>query len=94
MKIDLPMPPGKSAPMNFSLKSCSTQMRETIIYVADLMGKIPPGGDYDGPYSFTPSRTTQTIEIAGMLASGDITINPIPSTYGRVTWNGSTLTIS
>lgn len=93
MKIDLPMPPGKSAPMA-DIEAYLNRMRETIIYVADLMGKIPPGGDYDGPYSFTPSRTTQTIEIAGKLASGDITINPIPSTYGRVTWNGSTLTIS
>ena len=93
MKIDLPMPPEKSAPMA-DIEAYLNRMRETIIYVADLMGKIPPGGDYEGPYAFTPSRATQIIAIANKAASENITINPIPSNYGLVTWNGSTLTIT
>lgn len=92
MRIDIPMP--QTGMTRIQLTSYLNTLRERIIYVSDLMGKIPPGGDYNGPYTFTPSGSTQTIAIAGKMASGDITINPIPSTYGRVTWNGSTLTIS
>ena len=49
---------------------------------------------YEGDYEFTPSDTAQTIEIANERAISNITINPIPSNYGLVTWNGSTLTVS
>lgn len=49
---------------------------------------------YDGSYEFTPSESTQTIEIADKRALTDITINPIPSNYGLITWNGSELTVS
>ena len=49
---------------------------------------------YDGPTEFTPSGSTQTIEIANMKALENITINPIPSNYGLITWNGSELTVS
>lgn len=49
---------------------------------------------YDGPTEFTPSGSTQTIAIADKKALTDITINPIPSNYGLITWNGSELTVS
>lgn len=49
---------------------------------------------YDGPYEWTPTNTAQTIPINGLQANANITINPIPSNYGLVTWNGSTLTVS
>lgn len=49
---------------------------------------------YEGDYEFTPSDTAQTIEIANERAINNITINPIPSNYGLITWNGSTLTVS
>ena len=49
---------------------------------------------YDGPTEFTPSGSTQTIEIANMKALENITINPIPSNYGLITWDGSTITVS
>ena len=49
---------------------------------------------YQGAYTFTPSQQTQTIEIGGLQATKDITINPIPSNYGLITWNGATLTVS
>lgn len=48
---------------------------------------------YDGAYSFTPTELTQTIEINGKLAVGNITIDPIPTNYGRVSQSGDTLTI-
>lgn len=49
---------------------------------------------YDGAMEWTPTQSTQTIEIADKKALGNITINPIPSNYGLITWNGSTITVS
>lgn len=49
---------------------------------------------YDGEYEFTPTQSTQTVQISGKAASQDIIINPIPSNYGLITWNGSVLTVS
>lgn len=49
---------------------------------------------YDGPYEWTPTDEIQTIEIAGKKAIDHIKINPIPSNYGLITWDGSTITVS
>lgn len=49
---------------------------------------------YDGPYEFTPTEDTQTIEIEHLMATQDIVIDPIPYNYGLITWNGSTLKVS
>ena len=49
---------------------------------------------FSGPYEYTPSSEEQTVPIAYLMASQDIKINPIPSNYGLVTWNGSTITVS
>lgn len=54
-------------------------------------GTAPP---YEGETVFTPTQQTQTIQAAGFLFSENITINPIPSNYGLITWNGATLTVS
>lgn len=50
--------------------------------------------EYTGAYEFTPTQGTQVIEIANKKATADITINPIPSNYGLITWNGAVLTVS
>ena len=50
--------------------------------------------DYTGPYSFTPTQDTQTAPTENKTLQHDITINPIPSNYGLITWDGSTLTVS
>lgn len=60
------------------------------LQVPSAVGVMP----YDGPYEFTPTEETQTIEIEERTARHDITINPIPSNYGLITWNGVTLTVS
>ena len=49
---------------------------------------------FTGSYEYTPTSQTQTIEINGLRATDDITINPIPSNYGLITWDGATLTVS
>ena len=53
---------------------------------------LPPA--YSGPYEVTPSDTEQVLETDAFYMNGNITINPIPSNYGLITWNGSTLTVS
>lgn len=49
---------------------------------------------YTGEYTITPSAETQILETADMLMTNNITINPIPTNYGLITWNGYTLTVS
>ncbi len=49
---------------------------------------------YTGSYTLTPSTETQIIQTNGLRMTDDITLNPIPSNYGLITWNGATLTVS
>lgn len=49
---------------------------------------------YGGPYEVTPSAETQTLSTDGLVMTRDVTVNPIPSNYGLITWNGATLTVS
>ena len=53
-----------------------------------------PAKRYEGAYEFTPSDDEQTILIAGQIAEQNIKINPVPQNYGRIEWNGATLTVS
>jgi len=56
--------------------------------------QIITGEHYEGEYTFTPTSETQTVNVQGLVCDEDITINPIPSNYGLITWNGSVLTVS
>ena len=49
---------------------------------------------YSGQTEVTPSEETQTLQTANRTVLQNIVVNPIPSNYGRITWNGSTLTVS
>lgn len=49
---------------------------------------------YTGDYSITPSAEAQVIPTNGKRMTDDITINPIPTNYGLITWNGSNITVS
>lgn len=49
---------------------------------------------YEGDYNVTPSDEAQVLETSGFRMTGDVTINPIPSNYGKISWNGSILTVS
>lgn len=55
---------------------------------------LPPPQPYEGAYTVTPSAETQTLSTAGMKMTGNVTVNPIPSNYGLIGWNGSILTVS
>lgn len=49
---------------------------------------------YEGDYSFTPSSEEQVVPIAGKTATENIVIDPIPSNYALVTWDGVSLRFS
>ena len=49
---------------------------------------------YTGAYEFTPTQDTQIVPTGQYYLEQDIVINPIPSNYGLITWDGTTLTVS
>ena len=49
---------------------------------------------YTGETVVTPSTSEQVLNTADKVVTRNIVINPIPSNYGLITWNGSTLTVS
>ena len=49
---------------------------------------------YDGFTDVTPGEESQVLNTAGKVVTRNIVINPIPSNYGLITWNGSILTVS
>ena len=49
---------------------------------------------YDGITDITPSQDTQILQTSNKTLTRNIVVNPIPSNYGLVTWDGSRLTIS
>ena len=52
------------------------------------------GTPYTGEYTVTPSQEQQILETDGLLMDGNVIVNPIPSNYGLITWDGSTLMVS
>lgn len=84
------------------------KIRATLASGGSISGSIASGGNltatlgrdvtvsgyYGGPYEVTPSGETQILAAAGRIAERDIIVNPIPSNYGRITWDGSVLTVS
>lgn len=55
---------------------------------------VAPPVTYTGAYTVTPSDSAQTLATSGKVLGGDITVNPVPNNYGRITWDGSVLTVS
>ena len=49
---------------------------------------------YEGPYEVIPTREPQTLRTKSLMMGQDVTIRPIPSNYGLVTWDGSKITVS
>ena len=55
---------------------------------------IPGGEPYDGPYTVTPGAESQELQTAGKSLSQNVVIEKIPSNYGKISWDGATMTIS
>ena len=50
--------------------------------------------EYPGPYEITPGDEAQILQASGMMMPQDIIVKPIPSNYGKITWDGASLTVS
>lgn len=50
--------------------------------------------DYRGEYTITPTTTAQVLAVNDKRMTADLIINPIPSNYGLITWDGNTLLVS
>lgn len=50
--------------------------------------------EYRGSYYVRPAPTEQVLETSGKVMAHDVTIGAIPSNYGLITWDGSTLMVS
>lgn len=61
---------------------------------AELRGGAGGVPEYRGAYEVTPTQATQTLYTHGFQMAQNVIINPIPSNYGLITWNGATLTVS
>lgn len=49
--------------------------------------------DYQGPTEVTPAEQRQVLGTSGKTLGANITVNPIPSNYGRIAWDGTKLTV-
>ena len=74
-------------------------IRGTLSSTDGIVGEITVpeavgGRHYRGSYTVTPSSEVQILNTKNMIMESNVTINPIPSNYGLITWDGTTLTIS
>lgn len=49
---------------------------------------------YEGEYEVTPGDDAITLETKDLMMLDNVTINPIPSNYGKIGWNGAYLTVT
>lgn len=49
---------------------------------------------YSGETSITPSDAEQVLATNGLVLTSDITVAAIPSDYGKITYDGSQITVS
>jgi hypothetical protein len=78
--------------------SCASSLGGALSAASGLGGNLTTGGAffprYEGSYEFEAKPVAQTVHTAGTVLMEDIVIDPVPSNYGLITYNGSTLTVS
>ena len=72
--------------------SATLKARETL-HASVFMSSAQPE-TYTGTYEITPSKKKQVLNTKNLLLTDNIKVNPIPSNYGLITWNGLTLIVS
>lgn len=80
------------ATINNTTKTLTTEGKylEADVIITDVTGAVTLQDK-----SATPTQATQTITAdAGYSGLGTVTVNPIPSNYGLITYDGSKLTVS
>ena len=62
--------------------------------VMEVVANVAVMPTYRGSYQVTPSAQEQVLPTDGLVMDGDLTVGAIPSNYGLITWDGSTITVS
>ncbi len=71
------------------------------LFRLDGEGEVSSGGDspselpaYTGSYSVTPTASTQTLSTANLRMTADLEVEPIPSDWGHIGFDGSVITVT
>lgn len=59
-----------------------------------IHGELTKPVKYSGDYVITPSEEEVVIDAKDRYFTGNIIVNPIPSNWGKISWNGSVMTIT
>lgn len=49
---------------------------------------------YEGAYTVTPGAAAVVLETRNKRMTDNVVVEPIPSNYGLITWDGSIITVS
>lgn len=77
----------------------STPLTGTLAVMEEITGvltvpSVVGSETYTGDYTVTPGETAVVLQTNYKTMTDNVTIEPIPSNYGLITWNGSTLMVS
>lgn len=79
------------------MSNCATfraTFTESLNFNASFGERIPMYPEsYTGGYVVTPSEEEITLETAGLMMISNVTVGAIPNNYGRILYNGSTITV-
>lgn len=79
-----------------SVVAVSPSLSGDISVTAEVINKVRSTNyeEYTGETIVTPSSVAQVLPTEDKVVLENIVINPIPSNYGLITWNGAVLTVS
>ena len=83
--------------VNLNTKSTNLGLIGVINTDGKLTGNISlktKYNEYEGNYEITPSNKINILNTKDKVLYENIVVNPIPSNYGLITWNGHILTVS
>ena len=72
----------------------TTVDRKDLSFGVNIGRALYPADVYEGGYEVTPTQNTQVLETQNKTLLENVVVNPIPSNYGLITWNGATLKVS
>lgn len=76
----------------YSIKAEESALSFDLEMASPIIPLIYP--EYEGDYTITPTEEAQVLQTTNKTLSHNIVIAPIPTNYGRTTWNGSSLHIT
>lgn len=79
--------------VNGNIHACVKEHENCLKCHSHIKIEVGSSHQFDGLYEYTPNEHVQEVEIKGYSAKENIIINPIPSNYGRIEFDGSTLSV-